>query len=71
MGAAPVTLNLSAAMARAGLGADGWTSAMVLALDSDDVAANAGLPVDAAALALRPWQAVLLPVRLDSHDTAA
>jgi hypothetical protein len=43
---------------------------MVLALDSDDVAANAGLPVDASALKLRPWQAVLLSVRLDSHGNA-
>ena len=70
MGDAPATLDLRAAMARAGLGADGWASAMGLALDSDDVAANAGLPVDAAALRLRPWQAVLLSVRLDSHDNA-
>ena len=70
MGSAPVTLDLRAAMARAGLGADSWASAMVLSLDSEDVAARAGLPTDAAALVLQPWQAVLLSVRLDAHGTA-
>ena len=70
MGPAPVTLDLRAAMARAGLGADGWASAMVVSLDSDDVATRAGLPIDAAALSLQPWQAVLLSVRLDAHGAA-
>ena len=68
MGSAPVTLDLRAAVAHAGL--DSWASAMVLSLDSDDVATRAGLPIDAAALALQPWQAVLLSVRLDAHGTA-
>ena len=71
MGPAPVTLDLRAARGRAGLGADGWASAMVLSLDSDDVATRAGLPVDAAALPLRAWQAVLLSVRLDAHGASA
>ena len=70
IGPEQVTLNLSAAMARVGLGADGWASAMIVALDSDDVADNAGLPVDPAALQLRPWQTVLLSMRLDAHDAA-
>ena len=70
MGPAPVILDLRAAMARASLGADGWESAMVLSLDSDDVATRAGLPIDAAALSLQSWQAVLLSVRLDAHGAA-
>ena len=70
MGPAPVTLDLRAAMARAGLGPDGWASAMALSLDSDDVATLAGLPIDAAALLLQPWQAVLLSVRLNAHGAS-
>lgn len=67
MAPVPVVLNLRDAMGRAGLGDDGWASDVALVLDSDDVAARAGQRVDAAALPLRPWQAVLLSVRLDAH----
>ena len=67
MGPASVMLDLRAAMARAGLGAAGWASTMVLSLDSDDVATRAGLPIDAAAMTLQSWQAVLLSVRLDAQ----
>ena len=67
MGAAPATVNLAAAMGRAGLGAGGWASGVSLALDSADVAARKGERVDAAAITLQPWRAVLLTLRLDAH----
>ena len=69
MGPANVTLDLRAAMTRAGLGGE-WASAMALSLDSDDVATHAGLPINASALPLRSWQAVLLSLRLDAHGAA-
>jgi hypothetical protein len=68
LGAAPATINLAAAMGRAGLGVDGWAGPLVRVLDSDGVATAAGERVaDSTAVLVQPWQALILSVRLDAH----
>ena len=67
MGATPASVNIAAAMGRAGLGADGWASALTLAVDSDTVATHRGVRMDSTAVLVQPWQALILSLRLDPH----
>ena len=70
MGADAVSLNLAAAMGRAGLGAATWASPLTLVLDSDGVATRAGERLDSTAVAVPPWGAVVAAVHLDAHPDA-
>jgi hypothetical protein len=70
MGTEPATLNVASAMARAGLGVEGWDSPLLMAVDSDTVDAHAAERVDSTAVTVQPWAAVLLSVRLVADPSA-
>jgi hypothetical protein len=67
MSPATATVNIAAAMGRAGLGADGWASPLTLVVDSDAVKTRGAERMDSTAVTVQPWSALIMSLRLDAN----
>ncbi len=67
LGAASATVNIAAAMGRAGLGADGWASPLMLVVDTDAVKTRGAERLDSTAVTVQPWGALIMSLRLDAN----